>query len=124
MQQPGALSASTSQHEVAHLGNKAAVVHITAGQQNIQAGQVSMQDIQAVQVSHARGNLPGSSQDADQVRQAIDSRPICPKPTLVDAILQAHMREVVTILARHMVAFHYISVLPSLPCENEGASTR
>ena len=72
-----------------HFCDKAAVVQIAACQQHIEAGEVSMQNVQAVQVSHARGNLSNSGKDADQVRQAIHGRPVGAEPPPVYAVLQS-----------------------------------
>lgn len=72
----------------AYLGNKSTVVQIAASKQHIEAGEVTMQDVQAVQVGHAGGHLPGSGQDANQVRQPIYGRSVGTEPTSVNAILQ------------------------------------
>lgn len=47
-----------------------------------------MQDVQAVQVGHARGNFVSSGKNADQVRQAIYGRSIGTEPASVYAVLQ------------------------------------
>ena len=55
-----------------YLGNKATSVNITAGEQHVEASEVPMQDIHAVEVGHPTGNLPGCGQDGRQVWQAVN----------------------------------------------------
>jgi len=71
----------------ADLCNEAAVVVVTTGQQHIQAGQVSMQDVHAMQMGHAACYLPNRCQNRRQVWQAMQGRPVGAEPASVNAIL-------------------------------------
>ncbi len=71
----------------ADLCNEAPVVDVTAGQQHIQAGQVSMQDVHAMQMGHAACYLPNRCQNRRQVWQAMHGRPVGTEPASVNAIL-------------------------------------
>ena len=74
---------------MSHLGNETTVVNVTAGQQDIEACEVPMQNVHAVQVGHPTGNLPGCSQNRHQVWQAVNSRPVGAEPASVNPILSA-----------------------------------
>lgn len=78
-----------SRRSVSYFANEAAAVNVTAGQQNIQAGEVAMQDIHTVQVCHAAGHLLGCCQNRRQVWEPMNSRPICAEPASVNPILSA-----------------------------------
>ncbi len=72
-----------------YLRNEASVVDVAVGQQDIEAGEVPMQDVHAVQMGHAAGHLPSRCQNRHQVRQAMHGGAIGPEPAPVNAILQS-----------------------------------
>ena len=72
-----------------YFSNEASAIEITACQQDIQAGEVAMQYVHAVQMSHAAGHLPGGCQNRHQVWEPMNSRSVCPEPSSVNPSLSA-----------------------------------
>lgn len=87
----------------ADLCNEAAVVNITAGQQHVEAGQVSVQDVHAMQMGHAACYLPDRCQNRRQVWQAMHGRPVGAEPASVNAILPKQKATFITSVMPHFV---------------------